>query len=126
MNMNMETLQRVFDKLIRSGGRTIIHGERAYQFTAKTFMRGITVKRFYYQVYFNEQEGRITDTVEFVVPEGIKESDIASAIDVSMNLHDQDEYEDRLEYADDVFLAAARHLGGTWHYINIVGLLEVE
>lgn len=31
MNMNMETLQRVFDKLIRSGGHTVIHGERAYQ-----------------------------------------------------------------------------------------------
>lgn len=84
------------------------------------------MKRFYYQAYFNEQEGYITDTVEFVMPDEITERDVASAIDVGMNLHNQDEYEDRLEYADDVFLTAARHLGGTWHYINIVGLLEVK
>lgn len=30
MNMNLETLQHVLDKLFQSGGHTIIHGQRAY------------------------------------------------------------------------------------------------
>jgi hypothetical protein len=29
--MNMKTLQRIFDKLFRSGGHTIVHGKKAYQ-----------------------------------------------------------------------------------------------
>lgn len=84
------------------------------------------MKKFYYQVYFHEQDSYITDTVEFEVPDDTSEENVADAVDAGMNALDEDSYEDRLEYADDVLRLAAQRLNGKWHYINVVGVLEVE
>ena len=84
------------------------------------------MKKFYYQTYFLGQDEYITDTAEFLVPDTTDGEQIATAIDAGMNALDLDDYDDRIDYANDVYQFAVEQLGGTWRYIDIIGVMEVE
>ena len=84
------------------------------------------MKIFYYQAYLEEQDTHITDTVEFTVPTITTPEQVAMAVDYGVNAVNRNDYDDRVEYVDNVFIHAAEKLGGMWRYLDITGVLVVS
>lgn len=83
--------------------------------------------KFYYQVYYPEmEEYYVTDTVEIETGDDILPGTLSRAIDDAMNKIDDEKHDDRLEKADAIFNEVCKMLGGSWHYLNITGVLEVR
>ena len=49
---------------------------------------------------------------------------LANAIDDAMDIIDQDEYDDFLEWCDAVFDMAAERMNGSWKYLEITKYIE--
>jgi hypothetical protein len=89
-----------------------------------------SMNKLYYQVYYPEMEDEyIQTTVEFELPDTVEPSDLSNAIDFAMGIIESDaehDDEDRLTKTDAILNEVCKHLGGSWHYLSITGVLEVE
>ncbi len=79
----------------------------------------------YYQVYYQEQESGMVDTVQFLCPTNVCESELLAAVNQANAAIPIDEDENRLERMDAVLAQAAKQLGAKWQYLRIAGIIEV-
>jgi DNA-directed RNA polymerase subunit RPC12/RpoP len=86
-----------------------------------------SMSKFYYQVYYPEMsDNYITDTVEIETSKDISAEQFSNAIDQAMNRIENETHDDRIEKASAILNVACEILGGSWHYLNITGVLEVN
>lgn len=79
----------------------------------------------YYQVYYQEQESTMVDTVQFLCPTNVCESELLAAVNQANTDIPSNKDEDRLERMDAVLAQAAKQLGAKWQYLRIAGIVEV-
>ena len=79
-----------------------------------------------------EQDYDAPDVICFTLPKpdefdsiSIIGAQLANAIDDAMDIIDQDEYDDFLEWCDAVFDMAAERMNGSWKYLEITKHIEV-
>lgn len=85
------------------------------------------MKTFYQQFYFNEQEGNVVDTVQFVVPDSVTDEEFNKAVTKAKQSFNQEDYEDdRITMADNMAAHIVECVCGLYEYININGVVEIE
>ena len=84
------------------------------------------MKRYFYQVYYFEQDGDLNDTVEIEVPDNVTVEDVLREVkqaDIGIEL--TEEMDSNLERTDAIFNQVSANLGGTWKYAHILDVLFV-
>lgn len=85
------------------------------------------MKTFYQQFYFNEQEGNIVDTVQFVVPDSVTDKEFNKAVTKAKQSFNQENYGDnRIDMANDMAAHIAECVCGLYEYIPINGVIEID
>lgn len=85
------------------------------------------MKTFYQQFYFNEQEGNVVDTVQFVVPDSVSDTEFNKAVTKAKQSFNQEDYEDdRITMADNMAAHIAECMCGLYEYIPINGVIAIK
>lgn len=84
--------------------------------------------RYYFQVYYREQDSRIQDTVQFDIRNPIAEDDFVEAMRNVTAQFSGEAYEDAdsLETTDCMLNRIADAVGGSWKYTDVLGVVDVD
>lgn len=80
------------------------------------------------QVVYYEQDSRTNDTVRFDIPAEISEEEFVAAVKkIAKEFSDSNYLDaDHLEVTDEMLSAIAKAVGGTWDYVELVGVVSVQ
>lgn len=84
------------------------------------------MKKFYQQVYFPEMPDEYeANIVEMEVPDAIEGKTVFKAIDDAQERFAPSNDMDKLSHADAIYTAAMDAVGGSWHWLDVSGVLEI-
>lgn len=85
------------------------------------------MKTFYQQFYFNEQEGNVVDTVQFVVPDSVTEEEFNKAVTKAKQAFNKEYYGgDKIAMADEMVVHIAEYVCGLYEFIDINSVIKIE
>lgn len=84
------------------------------------------MKRYFYQVYYFEQDGDLNDTIEITVPDTVTVEDVLKEVrSADLDIDLTEEMDNYLDRTDAIFNRVAGNLGGSWQYVNVLDVLVV-
>ncbi len=85
------------------------------------------MKKFYQQVYFPEMPDEYeANIIEMEVPDTVENEAVFKAIDKAQEAVEPDDDMDRLSQAEAIYTVAMEAVGGSWKWLEVSGVLEIE